>query len=196
MIYMDCIFEKNTMLRERNDGRFTVAWDMDNTLVDDFGGKTRPGVKKCLKGLRSKHIKMVVWTNSEKKRAQDILKDRGLEPYFHALITRESYELSEIQKRNPDFHKKIAAAFPREVAFQNKFESGKNISLLGYDVLIDDNPDVAQQAVCWNHAYHVEVCERYSGRAPLLFNGQIERITNKIIKMAQPTIWQWIGIAR
>jgi len=196
MMYMDCIFEKKTMLRERSDGRFTVAWDMDNTLVDDFGARTRPGLVKCLKRMREKNIKLVVWTNSERSRAQDILKTTALERYFYGLIARESYELPAIRKKSSRFYEKIAEAFPREVDFQSKFESGKNLGLLWYDVLVDDNPWVASQAKYWGGTYRVEVCERFTGRGSLSFPGEIERITDKVIAMARPTIWQRIGLAK
>lgn len=196
MIHIENIFEKNTMLRERGDKRFTVAFDMDNTLADDHGGKTRPGMAEALKLLHERGIKLVVWTNSKGQRALDIMKARRLEPFFHALITRESYMLSEIESRKPELHQKIAAAFPREVEFQQKFESGKNVGLLGYDVLVDDNPQVRAESAFWGGAYKVEVCERYTGRNALSNPQQMEMIAARIIKMAKPSIWQRLGLGK
>jgi hypothetical protein len=196
MLHIENIFEKNTMARERGDKRFTVAWDMDNTLVDEFGGKTRPGVVEALQRLREKNVKLVVWTNSRGQRALDIMRARRLEQFFHALISRESYMLDEFEKNKPDFHKKIAAAFPREAEFQKKFESGKNVSLLGYGVLVDDNPQVRSEAAFWGGAYRVEVCERFTGGKTLANPGQIDLIADRIAKLARPSLWRRIGFAK
>jgi hypothetical protein len=183
------IFHKNTMLRETQDNRFTVAFDMDNTLFNEKGSKKRPGIENALELLKSKNIKMVVWTNATKGWAEDNFKNLGLSNYFHGLITRESYVLNEIKKHNPDFHKKIIQAFPREAAFQEQYDTGKNISLLGYDVLVDDNPRIKAEAAFWGNAYEVRVCESFRSTGGLRDAAQMERIAKEIVKLARPGLF-------
>ena len=195
MNHIECIFEKSFMLRERNDPRFTVAWDMDSTLFDDLGGKKRPGLIQALERMRARNIKLVIWTNSEGQRARRLVDFHKVAPYFHALITRESYELRVIKEEKPAFYEKIAAAFPKEVAFQQKYASGKNAGQLGYDVLIDDNPEVRAEAAFWGGAYHVEVCERFTGKG-LTQPSQIDLITDRVLKMTKPSFWRRLGLMR
>ena len=189
MLVIDNVFYKSTMLKERNDERFTLVFDMDNTLFNETGGKQRPNIEKSLTLLKKNRIKMVVWTNSTRQRAEDILLKSKISQYFYGLITRESYMVSEIKKREAEFYKKIEKAFPKEVTFQSKYDSGKNLSLLGYDVLIDDNPQVKSEAAFWGNMYSVMVCEPYISGKTLNYPEQIEHFAKEVIKEAKPGIF-------
>lgn len=198
---IDCVFDNDVMRREKQDRRFTVVWDMDCTLFDDFGGRIRPGVTQALELIQAKNIKMAIWTNSKRNRALDIIKNKNVAGFFDVLITRESYMLDEIQSSKPELYKKIADAFPREVEFQARYESGKNLTLLGYDFLIDDNKQVIREAEFWKNAYHVAICARFSPAfGGLIQPEEIVNIAKRAVHTAKPpfpmNILRSLGIGR
>jgi len=59
-----------------------IVFDMDNTLVDEFGSSVRPGIVDLLKRLRQSGITLVLWTNSRRDRAREILRIHDLHKYF------------------------------------------------------------------------------------------------------------------
>jgi phosphoglycolate phosphatase-like HAD superfamily hydrolase len=63
---------------------------MDNTLIDELGATPRPGIVDFLKTLSQKHS-LVLWTNSTKARAIDMLYHFGLRDFFDKIIAREDY---------------------------------------------------------------------------------------------------------
>ena len=69
-----------------------VVFDMDNTLTDDLGERTRPGIIPLLERLQEEGYGLVLWTNSPGDRAYSILEARGLAPYFDAIVVREDNE--------------------------------------------------------------------------------------------------------
>ncbi len=91
-----------------------IAVDMDNTLVDELGAKLRPGIVPFLEALSRGH-ELVLWTNSRKQRAYDILSHHGLRGYFSGMICREDYDPEEKGMR-------------------------KDLGRFGIDCLIDDDP--------------------------------------------------------
>jgi TFIIF-interacting CTD phosphatase-like protein len=68
-----------------------IAIDMDNTLVDELGATVRPGIVDFLETL-SKNHELVLWTNSTKSRAIQMLYVHGLREYFPRIIAREDYD--------------------------------------------------------------------------------------------------------
>ena len=93
-----------------------IVFDMDNTLADEFGASVRPGMTALLERLlREKHT-LVLWTNSKRDRAREILRTLDLQQYFSTFIFRENYDLHE--KGVP-----------------------KDIRKVKGDFLIDDDPD-------------------------------------------------------
>lgn len=70
----------------------TVVFDMDNTLVDEFGSTVRPGMIDFLKTLKSMNINLCLWTNSTKGRAKDIIRLHGFNGYFSKYVFREDYD--------------------------------------------------------------------------------------------------------
>ena len=92
-----------------------IAIDMDNTIVDEFGSTLRPGILQFIKYLSSRH-ELILWTNSRKVRAYEIIKYFKLREYFNGIITREDYDPTEVGNR-------------------------KDIKAKGIDVLIDDDPE-------------------------------------------------------
>ena len=70
----------------------TIVFDMDNTLVDEFGATVRPGIKALLYRLKKEKHVLVLWTNSTRNRALTILNDHDLRQFFNSLIFRENYD--------------------------------------------------------------------------------------------------------
>ncbi len=93
-----------------------LVFDMDNTLTDDFGSSVRPGIIRLLQKLRKDNHILILWTNSTRRRAEDILRDHKLRSYFKSCIFREDYD-------------------PEDEGLR------KDIRQINGDLLIDDNPD-------------------------------------------------------
>lgn len=89
---------------------------MDNTLVDSFGSMVRPGIAQLLQRLLNEDHVLILWTNSRRERAMDILRLHDLRKYFRAFICREDYDPLE-----------------RDVP--------KDIRKIKGDILIDDDPE-------------------------------------------------------
>jgi phosphoglycolate phosphatase-like HAD superfamily hydrolase len=98
----------------------TVAFDMDNTLVDSFGSSVRPGIVDLLTRLRREGHVLVLWTNSRRDRALEILRRHNLRRHFKTCICREEYDPDE-----------------KDVP--------KDIRRIKADLLVDDDPD----AIAW-----------------------------------------------
>jgi phosphoglycolate phosphatase-like HAD superfamily hydrolase len=92
-----------------------IVFDMDNTLVDEFGATVRPGMVEFLGGLKSKGCTLYLWTNSSRDRAREILVRHGLHGYFEKCIFREDYDPGN-----------------RGIS--------KDIGTIGGELLIDDDP--------------------------------------------------------
>ncbi|MBF0188709.1 MAG: HAD family hydrolase [Magnetococcales bacterium] len=92
-----------------------IVFDMDNTLTDDFGNRLRPGIEPLLKGLKKSGHTLVLWTNSERRRAKQILSHHDLTDFFSSFLFREDY----------DPHRK---GLP------------KDIRTIDADLLVDDDP--------------------------------------------------------
>jgi beta-phosphoglucomutase-like phosphatase (HAD superfamily) len=72
-----------------------VVFDMDNTLVDSFGSMVRPGIVGLLGQLQKDGHTLVLWTNSRRDRAIEILREHNLRRHFKACICREDYDPDE-----------------------------------------------------------------------------------------------------
>jgi predicted HAD superfamily phosphohydrolase YqeG len=90
-----------------------IALDMDNTLVDELGSTLRLGIINFLEKMCIKH-EVILWTNSRRIRAMEILEHFDLRKYFVKIISRENYD-------------------PEEKGLR------KDIQKYGYDVIIDDD---------------------------------------------------------
>lgn len=90
-----------------------IAIDMDNTIIDELGSTLRPGIICFLEELSSRH-ELILWTNSRRIRAMEILDHFDLRKYFVKLISRENYDTEEKGLQ-------------------------KNIREYDYDILIDDD---------------------------------------------------------
>jgi FMN phosphatase YigB (HAD superfamily) len=95
----------------------TIVFDMDNTLVDEFGAAVRPGMAALLARLRRDGHRLVLWTNSRRERAVEILRLHGLRPNFVKCLYREDYD-------------------PQERGLP------KDIRAVGGSLLVDDDPDL------------------------------------------------------
>jgi FMN phosphatase YigB (HAD superfamily) len=92
-----------------------IAIDMDNTIIDEFGSTLRPGILDFLEEISSRH-ELILWTNSKRIRAIEIIDHFDIRKYFAKIISRENYD-------------------PREIGLR------KDISQYDYDILIDDDPE-------------------------------------------------------
>jgi FMN phosphatase YigB (HAD superfamily) len=72
-----------------------IVFDMDNTLVDELGSSVRPGIVALLQRLRTDGHTLVLWTNSRRERAMQILLEHDLKRHFRACICREDYDPDE-----------------------------------------------------------------------------------------------------
>ena len=93
----------------------TIVFDMDNTLTDEVGSTIRPGILSLLQRCKNDGHKLVLWTNSTRDRAKDILYRHNLSRYFSTFIFRENYD-------------------PQEKGLH------KDIRKVKGDILIDDDP--------------------------------------------------------
>ncbi len=69
-----------------------IVFDMDNTLVDEFGSTVRPGIVTLLDELKKSGKALMLWTNSTAGRAKPILFEHGLHRYFVKYVFREDYD--------------------------------------------------------------------------------------------------------
>jgi FMN phosphatase YigB (HAD superfamily) len=99
-----------------------IVFDMDNTLVDEFGATVRPGMLQLLKTLKVDY-RLFLWTNSMRNRAVGILSEHGLGQLFEKCIFREDYD-PENKGLSKDL-RTIAGKFivdddPAEIEFNRK----------------------------------------------------------------------------
>jgi FMN phosphatase YigB (HAD superfamily) len=71
-----------------------IAIDMDNTIIDEFGSALRPGILDFLKEIATRH-ELILWTNSKRIRAIEILDYFDIRKYFTKIISRENYDPQE-----------------------------------------------------------------------------------------------------
>jgi phosphoglycolate phosphatase-like HAD superfamily hydrolase len=90
-----------------------IAIDMDNTIIDELGSTLRPGIIDFLDKVSIKN-ELILWTNSKRIRAMEILEYFNLRKYFVKIISRENYD-------------------PEEKGLR------KNIEEYNYDIIIDDD---------------------------------------------------------
>jgi len=81
-----------TRQRLWHDGQVTIVFDMDNTLVDSFGASVRPGIVALLEKLRTEGHRLILWMNSGRKRAEEILRLHDLRRLFRVCVFREDYD--------------------------------------------------------------------------------------------------------
>jgi phosphoglycolate phosphatase-like HAD superfamily hydrolase len=90
-----------------------IAIDMDNTIIDELGSTLRPGIINFLEKASIRN-ELILWTNSKRIRAMEILDHFNLRKYFTKIISRENYD-------------------PEEKGIK------KDIAEYNYDIIIDDD---------------------------------------------------------
>ena len=106
---------------------------MDNTIIDELGSSLRPGIVEFLKYLSGKYF-LVLWTNSKKVRAYEIMNYLNIRNYFDDIITREDYDPNDKGIRKNITGKEIKILIdddPNEIEFVNK-NKGKGILVKSY----------------------------------------------------------------
>jgi FMN phosphatase YigB (HAD superfamily) len=93
-----------------------IVFDMDNTIIDEFGSTVRPGMVDFIQNLQKLKCHLYLWTNSTRERAKSILYHHKLNQYFEKHIFREDYDPANTGKH-------------------------KDIRELGAELLIDDDPN-------------------------------------------------------
>ena len=58
-----------------------IAIDMDNTIMDEFGSTLRPGIIDFLDTI-VRNNELILWTNSKRLRALEIINYFDLRKYF------------------------------------------------------------------------------------------------------------------
>jgi len=71
-----------------------IAIDMDNTIIDELGATLRPGIIDFLEELSERH-ELVLFSNSRRIRAMEILDHFDLRKYFIKIVSRENYDPEE-----------------------------------------------------------------------------------------------------
>ena len=87
MQVIENIFHRDVMLRERNDPRFTVVFDMDNTLFNDTGSRRRPGIRNTLDYLKKTK-------QMDKKARFDVVAVRLLPEAPEIEIIKKAFDLA------------------------------------------------------------------------------------------------------
>jgi hypothetical protein len=113
--------EPGFIARENADPRFTVVFDLNDTLewhddrADPDRVVVRPGIEQEFARLRAAGAKIVLWTKAERWWVEKHFK--AYEKHFDAIIT-----------------------------FENDRGEGKSLSKLGYGFIVDDRPELKTQA--------------------------------------------------
>ena len=71
-----------------------IAIDMDNTIIDELGSTLRSGIIDFLEEISTRH-ELILWTNSKRMRAMEILDYFDIRKYFVKIISRENYDSQE-----------------------------------------------------------------------------------------------------
>lgn len=133
------IYERKFIAQEKGDSRYTVVFDMDETLLwgDPKLGRfyMRPDADTVIMALKKRGIKVVLWTSGTEswaKRALGHNEDlKRLGSKFDLIITRDNYaSLSNWQYIRHRMSNRLTGL---PVTF-------KNIGVLDYDVMVDNDP--------------------------------------------------------
>ncbi|MBI4347909.1 MAG: trehalose-6-phosphate synthase [Elusimicrobia bacterium] len=138
------IYDRSFVASEKADGRFTVVLNLNDTIEhhdDKTGGDTfrlRPGIEGDLGRLKASGIKVVLWTQAERWWVERFL-DRfpALAPQFDRIITHENY-------MEPTPGESVGRPVLASRVEDDPF--AKDLSVLGYDVLIDDRSEARATA--------------------------------------------------
>ena len=139
-----------------------IIVDLDNTIADEFGRRVRPGMVEFLETLAAEGHQLVLWTSSTGERAELILAEHDLERHFTRLIFREDYD----------------------------HQSPKDISAIGGQVIIDDDPAQIDAAEA-SGALGLLITPYRGGEDPS--PGELDEILKAIRRLARRGFWRWIG---
>lgn len=155
------IFNQKFIEREKSFSSrvSTIALDLDNTLMFyNFESKNsqhparyylRPGIEEQLQILQNSGIRMVIWTSAAKDYVKDFFQQHPfLAKYVHLVIARENYcaiwdatfqkmlKIYNITKEQSV----VTIPLAKHSQFDTQVELNfiKNISLLGYKLIVDN----------------------------------------------------------
>ncbi|HNV86988.1 MAG TPA: Fic family protein, partial [Candidatus Omnitrophota bacterium] len=143
--------------RSRSAEHRTVVFDLDETLgfFDEEQGKyvlkegtTSGALERQLAELRDSGVRLVLWTAAKRAAVEVLFEGHPwLAQYFDRVITRENFYRIE------DYEKKLRKAYPvseedfwkKVWGFYQDRPSAKDLGLLGYTLIVDDNFQIGRQ---------------------------------------------------
>ena len=134
------IYDPRFIRAERARTVRTVVFDLDETLAFFTGTREgyvlRPGIEEQLRLLRDNGIRLVMWSFSDRRKvARFFQKYPDMARQFDLVITQENYMTWGMR---PDaVHDELGSAYGRDVKGESLPQ--KDVALLGYDLLVDDN---------------------------------------------------------
>jgi|GEM_PF-6652389 len=160
------IFDREFIEKERKlaSEKTTVVFDLDHTLAaydDEVKEYTlRPGIETELKKLSQKGLRLIIWTRAIRQIVEKFLsKYSKVASLFDVVITRENTTLDteadgdEMLRIYGGYNKNQAIdryhlneEMDKALDFYNKYLNTKDISLLGYALIVDDDRDIEFQA--------------------------------------------------
>jgi hypothetical protein len=141
------IYDPAFIRSERSDPRFTVVFDLDDTLVTDYEGQilVRPHVKSTIEKIKEMGIKIVIWTGAGIKRAVKALKAVGIYEICDVIIAGEAWsDTADVEELAETL---FQSEKERELILN--YTLAKNINLLGYDILVDNDSQEISSARKW-----------------------------------------------
>ncbi len=159
---------------ERADSRITVVVDLDQTILNTEVDKEhkiqnitfRPNIMEMILRLMMDNaykdeVKWVLWTQGNRPYVKHV---DSYFPHlftrFDLIITKENYEAY-----SPDFIARDPSNAPEGFYERNDraIWPPKNLAILGYDILVDDNRDVLNQVNELGNPYGVVLVEPWEG---------------------------------
>ncbi len=157
------IFDAEFIRRERAISAVTptVVFDLDLTLGN--GDALRPGIMEELAKLKARGIRMVVWTMNDREAVEEMLGGNvaAMASYFDHIITSQNFQVAYTRERcdlTETTKKELAAAYrngagldeaslEKVYRFYRKILYRKDIALLGYSLLVDDETEAVFREV-------------------------------------------------
>ncbi|MDO8512939.1 MAG: HAD-IIIC family phosphatase [bacterium] len=157
------IFREDFITQENHLSIKTIVFDLDETMrgwdIKNHQTFLRHSLKQVLGSLKDLGYRLVVWSAADRDSIQQTLnKYPEFEQYFNLIIPAESYSFKFVLKSEQDYIKKVDEKYYQDLLKTSQdnidpstgrsiYRIPKNIKLLGYSLIIDDDPAVLKEAV-------------------------------------------------
>ncbi len=139
------VFDPSFFEEERKNSDRTIVFDLDETLASNNSYSSRyilrPGVEAMLSQFKKSGFRLVLWTGSPADEVME--KFFGIYPSlydpFDWVITLENFAYPSDEELETAYSKKLLAAIR---AYYRRYSRPKDISLPGYALIIDNNPEI------------------------------------------------------